>query len=100
MTSTNRDVAHNINRSIGFNIACVFYFATADGKESDRLVVYLDNTNTVDIFDSLRAIPPYSRILILAITKVLDNHIDFHVLHICDINNSISDALSRYLNDL
>src|SRR6267154_2027214 len=34
MTSTNRDVAHDINHGIGFNIACVFYFATADGKES------------------------------------------------------------------
>ena len=34
MTSTNRDVAHDINRDIGFNIACIFYFATADGKES------------------------------------------------------------------
>jgi len=34
MTSTNWDVAHDINHGIGFNIACVFYFATADGKES------------------------------------------------------------------
>ena len=39
MTSTNRDVAQEINRDVGFNIACVFYFATADGKES---AVYLD----------------------------------------------------------
>jgi hypothetical protein len=37
MTSTNWDVAQDIgliDRDIGFNIACVFYFATADGKES------------------------------------------------------------------
>jgi len=34
MTSTNRDVAHDINCGIGFNIACIFYFGTADGKES------------------------------------------------------------------
>jgi len=39
MTSTNWDVAQDIgliDRDIGFNIACVFYFATADGKESGR----------------------------------------------------------------
>src|SRR6202051_1002506 len=37
MTLTNRDVAQDIgliNCNIGFNIACVFYFATVDGKES------------------------------------------------------------------
>jgi hypothetical protein len=76
------------------------YFADMMDRKVDRLVVYSDNTNTVDIFDSLRAIPPYSRILISAITKVLDNHIDFRVLHIRGVDNSISDALSRYLNDL
>ena len=42
MTSTNWDVAQDIgliNHDIGFNIACVFYFATADGKESDMLAL-------------------------------------------------------------
>ena len=37
MTSTNQDVAQDIgliSHDIGFNIACIFYFATADGKES------------------------------------------------------------------
>jgi len=35
MTSTNWDVAQDIGLiDIGFNIACIFYFATADGKES------------------------------------------------------------------
>ena len=37
MTSTNWDVAQDIgliNCDIECNIACVFYFATADGKES------------------------------------------------------------------
>ena len=41
MTSTNRDVAQDIgliNHDIGFNIACVFYFATADGKESGSVL--------------------------------------------------------------
>ena len=35
MTSTNWDVAQDIGLiDIRFNIACIFYFATADGKES------------------------------------------------------------------
>ena len=39
MTLTNWDVAQDIgliDRDIGFNIACIFYVATADGKESGR----------------------------------------------------------------
>ena len=37
MTLTNRDVAQDIgliNCDIGCDIACIFYFATADGQES------------------------------------------------------------------
>jgi len=76
------------------------YFTDMMGQKMDRLVVYSDNTNTVSIFDSLHTILPYSRILISAMTKVLDNHIDFCMLHICGVDNPISDALSHYLNDL
>ena len=45
MTSTNQDVAELINCDIGFNIACIFYFATADGKESGLCP---PNTNALD----------------------------------------------------
>ena len=44
MTSTNWGVAQDIgliDHDIGFNIACVFYFATADGKESVATLVSL-----------------------------------------------------------
>jgi hypothetical protein len=44
MTSTNWDVAQDIgliDHNIRFNIACIFYFATVDGKESGFYMVLL-----------------------------------------------------------
>jgi hypothetical protein len=58
------------------------------------------SSNTVDIFNSLRASTPYNRILISAINVVLDHDIDFRVLHVRGVDNPIADAVSRFKNDL
>jgi hypothetical protein len=63
-------------------------------------VIYSDNTNTVNIFNSLRAIAPYNQVLISAMNVVLDHHIDFRVLHVRGVDNPIADAISRFKNDL
>ena len=64
------------------------------------LVIYLESTNSVDIFNSLRAINPYNRILISAVNIILDHDIDFQVLHVRGVDNLIANALSRFNNDL
>ena len=64
------------------------------------LMVYTDSTNTVNIFNSLRASAPYNRILISSMDVALDHEVDFHVLHICGVNNPITDAISHFKNDL
>ena len=46
----------------------------------NRLVVYTNSTNTVDIFNSLRASAPYNCILISSMDVTLDHKIDFCVL--------------------
>jgi len=63
-------------------------------------VIYSDNTNTVDIFNSLHASSPYNQLLISAMNVVLDHNIDFRVLHVRGIDNRIADAISRFKNDL
>jgi hypothetical protein len=81
-------------------VCSVFHFVSSFPSSSNRLVIYSDNTNTVDIFNSLRAIAPYNRLLISAMSVVLDHKIDFRVLHVRGTDNPIADALSRLKNDL
>ena len=64
-----------------------------------RLVVFSDNSNTVDIFSSLRAKPCYNGILKAAVTLLLRHRIDLRVVHIPGSDNVIADALSRFQND-
>ena len=71
------------------------YFAQhPPGLSHNRLVVYTDSTNTVDIFNSLRASASYNHILISSVDIALDHEVDFHVLHVRGIDNPIADAIS------
>lgn len=59
------------------------------------LAVFTDNTNTVDIFNSLRAKPVFNEILKSAIDMCLEYNFNLRVLHIPGVDNRIADALSR-----
>lgn len=56
------------------------------------LAVFTDNTNTVDIFNSLHAKPVFNEILKSAIDVCLEYNFD---LHIPGVDNRIAGALSR-----
>jgi hypothetical protein len=58
-------------------------------------VIYTNNMNTVDIFNSLSALPAYNPILKSAIDCMLDYSYNVRVLHIEGSKNGIADALSR-----
>ncbi len=60
-----------------------------------RVTVFTDNTNTVDIFNSLRASPNYNPILKSAVDVMISHSIDLHVLHIPGSENDVVDALSH-----
>jgi hypothetical protein len=60
-----------------------------------RFVIYSDNTNTVDIFSSLRADPAFNHILQAAADIMIKNNVDLRVLHIPGTSNTIADAISR-----
>ena len=64
-------------------------------KSAGRFLIYTDNSNTVDIFSSLRALPPYNHLLKTAmdILNLGDN--DMRVLHVPGVDNAVADALSR-----
>ncbi len=60
-----------------------------------RVTIFTDNTNTVDIFNSLRASPTYNPILKSAVNVLISHAIDLRVLHIPGSENDVADALSR-----
>jgi hypothetical protein len=45
----------------------IFHYVASNQFSASCLVIYTDNTNTVDIFNSLHAIAPYNQILISAV---------------------------------
>lgn len=63
-----------------------------------RIAIYSDNTNSVDMFSSLRAKPEYNRILISAIDIASDHGVLFKVYYIPGVDNVIADSLSRFQN--
>jgi len=64
-----------------------------------RLAVFTDNANTVAMFNTLAALPPYNWMLMLAVDVILDVDIDLRVFHVPGVHNSVADHLSRWRND-
>jgi hypothetical protein len=63
-----------------------------------RVLVFSDNTNTVDIFHSLRSQPPYNNLLKFTISLLLKHDISLRVVHVPGVENVIADTLSRFEN--
>jgi hypothetical protein len=61
-----------------------------------RVVIYSDNMNTVDIFNSLHAKPEYNPLLLTAADYALKSKSSFRVFHIAGETNTVADALSRF----
>jgi hypothetical protein len=64
-------------------------------KGSGRFLIYTDNSNTVDIFSSLRALPAYNHLLKTAIDILHSGGCDLRVLHVPGVDNAVADAISR-----
>ena len=67
---------------------------TGTGKNG-RFVIYTDNSNTVDIFSSLRALPPYNHLLKTSIDILNLGDYDMRILHVSGVDNAVADSLSR-----
>ncbi|KAL6302383.1 hypothetical protein BKA93DRAFT_736957, partial [Sparassis latifolia] len=67
----------------------------------NRLAVFSDNTNTVSLFNMLRALPAYNSIARLAVNAILSENLQLHVGHIPGKENVIADALScKWLDEV
>jgi hypothetical protein len=63
-----------------------------------KLLVFSDNTNTVNMFHSLRALPPYNELLKFTVSILIKYNISLRVVYIPGADNVIADSLSRYEN--
>ena len=60
-----------------------------------KLLIYTDNTNVVDIFSSLRCCPKFNTIVKHAVSSHVKSQIDVQVLHIAGDMNGVADAISH-----
>ena len=79
-------------------VASVVDAATRLSTVPSRLLIYSDNSNTVDIFHSLRSLPAYNGLLKFTVSLLIKFHISLRVVHIPGDDNSVADALSRFDN--
>ena len=73
-------------------------FHLGEQYECDRIAIYSDNTNTVDMFSSLRAQPTYNSILMAWVDFTLSTSITTKVYFVPGTQNVIADHLSRFQN--
>ncbi|KAL1739560.1 hypothetical protein HDZ31DRAFT_7286, partial [Schizophyllum fasciatum] len=63
-----------------------------------RVLIFSDNTNTVDMFNTMRADQTHNRILMTAVDILLNSDCELRVFHIPGADNPVADALSRFDN--
>ena len=68
-------------------------------EQGGRIAIFSDNLNTVQMFNSLAALPSMNWLLLLSVDLVLRRDVDFRVFHISGSKNVVADHLSR-LNNL
>jgi hypothetical protein len=64
-------------------------------RHQGRFVIYIDSLNTVDIFNTFQALPPYNHLLRAAVDILQHGNHDLRVLHVSGTHNEVADALSR-----
>jgi hypothetical protein len=78
------------------------YAATIEAPNPSHVVIYSDNSNTVDMFNSLHGHPDYNPLLLTVADISIKSNITLRVHHtgISGEYNVIADALSHFKNDV
>ena len=78
-----------------FVVLCAIRYAAAFTQPQARILIYSDNFNTVNMFNSFSAKPEYYEILIEAADMFKHHSMDAQILHVNGADNLIADLLSR-----
>ena len=83
-----------------YAIVCALHWACHSGINGlRRVIIRYDNTNTVNIFHSLKATGIYNHLLQFAVSLLMHTDVDLRVIHIPGDMNCIADHLSRFCFD-
>ncbi|KIK80855.1 hypothetical protein PAXRUDRAFT_157514, partial [Paxillus rubicundulus Ve08.2h10] len=81
-------------------VCAAVHEATKQIAYGSHLAVFTNNLNTVQMFNSLTALPSMNWMLIQTVDVLLNSAIDFRVFHIPGSLNVVADHLSHLRNDL
>lgn len=73
--------------------------ASSHVPRGGKLAVFSDNLNTVQLFNSLSALPSMNWMIMLVVDTLIPTSIDCRVFHVSGVRNVIADLLSRFSND-
>jgi len=63
-------------------------------RPDGHFIIYTNNLNTVDIFNTLQALPAYNHLLKVAVDVILAGDHHLQVLHVPGVENGVMNALS------
>ncbi|KAG6810460.1 hypothetical protein H0H93_014957 [Arthromyces matolae] len=76
-------------------VTCAFLFATDNASTPQKIFIFCDNTNTVNIFNSFHALPLYNPLLKLVAERMIVGKHKLKVRHIQGEENTVADLISR-----
>ncbi|KAF9244261.1 hypothetical protein BU15DRAFT_42310 [Melanogaster broomeanus] len=79
-------------------VCAAIHEATSRTAPGERLAVFTDNLNTVQMFNSLATLPTMNWLLMDTVDCVSRDGVDFRVFHVSGVKNTVADHLSRLRN--
>jgi hypothetical protein len=79
-------------------ICSAIHYSASRVPLPNHLTIFSDNSNSVNMFNTLRAKPMYNTILKSSVDILILSNISLHVVYIPGEENVVADALSRYDN--
>ncbi|KAF5387588.1 hypothetical protein D9757_006614 [Collybiopsis confluens] len=80
-------------------LAAITFAISSSLPPPKRIAIFTDNSNSVDVFNSLKACAPHNNILLTAVNHAIESNVQFRVFHVPGTKNCIADALSGFDND-
>jgi hypothetical protein len=80
-------------------VTAIHYTVECLGLEDDKIVIFTNNTNSVDAFNTLAVELIYNSMLKYAVDLLIKSQCQVRVLYVPGVENRVADALSRKQSD-
>lgn len=76
-------------------VVCAIHWASIHSPSPCCVIIFSDNSNTVDIFNSMKARGEFNGLLKFVVDIIMACDLDIWVIHVPGMDNVIADHLSR-----